>query len=318
MTEMTLTKIDEIAPDFAKVAESIASKSPFQKKAVARRMSQVDETFINFAQNFITRFLKGIDQPDGHDYLAQAYLDYTKSIRIEEMYFAKEGKYRYENFNEVNELVYSRSNVMTDYVAGLGMTQIFWPNHYEIVRFYLDEFIPLIKDAKAGAEVGVGHGLFHTEMLLGAPSMHSTMLDISKVSLATTHKMIEAAGMDKSRAKATHCNIQDGIPLDDESLDVLLMGELIEHIQNGEEVLTNFTTKMKRDGLCFFTTAANAPAEDHILLFRNIGEIHKILDRSGWTVKKEHIGTLNGMSREEAEKDGHNINYAAIICKKLN
>jgi 2-polyprenyl-3-methyl-5-hydroxy-6-metoxy-1,4-benzoquinol methylase len=301
------------SPNLEKVINHITQKSPFQKKALLRYLESADQFFFTFAEDWILRLLKAIDKGDCHDYIADAYLAYTKMIRIEEMYFFKERKYRYSNFDEVYHRVYGREDHMLDYVVGLGMTQLFWPNHFAIVRYYLSEFIPLIENTKIGAEVGVGHGLFHSELLKGAPRLKTTMLDISSMSLKFTQKIIEATGIDKNRATAKICDIQRNCELKDESLDVLLLGELIEHLQEGESVLQKMNSKLRMGGYCFFTTAANAPAEDHLLLFKNTEEIRNLLSKTGWTILHEHLGTLGGMSIAEAENGGHNINYAAIL-----
>lgn len=304
-------------PQLSMVAELISSLNVFQKKAVAKLMSQADEQRLAFGESVVDRLNKVVGN-DGanYAYLAKAYIDYTKSIRQEEMYFAKNHKYRVADFQQAYEEVYSRDDYMHDYVIGLGMTQFFWPNHYGIFRFFLDEFCPLATDARVGAEVGVGHGLFHAEMLRHAPQLTTTLLDISPTSLATCRKTIAATGLDPERAAPVLCDIQKSIPLEDASLDVLLMGELVEYIQDGERVMTALCDKIKPGGVVFFSSAANAPAEDHILLFRSTGEIRDLIDRSGFRVDREYVGTLGGMSVEEAEAGGHNINYAAALRKK--
>jgi hypothetical protein len=311
-----MVAFEKDAPNLKKVAEHISAKSPFQKKAVNRLLESAGHRYIAFAEEFVNRLNRAVDRGESHEYLADAYLAYTKSIRVEEMYFAKEGRYRHSDFQEVYKQVYSRDDYMFDYVVGLGMTQIFWPNHYAIVRFFLDTFIPKVGDFETGAEAGVGHGLFHSELLRGAPKMKTALLDISPVSLKMTLAMIEATGIDTSRTTPKLCDVQREIPLEDGSVDALLLGELIEHIQSGEAVMSTMSKKMKPSGYCFFTSAANSPAEDHILLFRTIEEIRRLLDRCGWKVNDEHLGTLGGMSVEEAERGGHNINYAAVLSIK--
>ena len=83
------------------------------------------------------------------------------------MYFAKEHSYRYSNFDEVYEKVYGQDDYMFNYVNGLAITQIYWPNHYKIFRFFLDNFLKqLDPNAQLNcAEIGVGHGLFHAHLL---------------------------------------------------------------------------------------------------------------------------------------------------------
>lgn len=314
-----MTQLADRAPNLVKVTEAIAAASVFQKKAVKKLLEEADETYIQFAESVCSRMLAAAQAQEpktDHAYLAKAYLDYTKSIRTEEMYFAKEGRYRHEDFALVYQNVYGRDDYMFAYVVGLGMTQIFWPNHYAIMRFYLDQFLPLARDARNGAEIGVGHGLFHAELLRAAPHCRSVMLDISPTSLAQTRRMVAATGLDPERAEPRNVDVQKEIPLPDGSLDVLLMGELIEHLQDGERVMGELRAKMAPGGICFFTTAANAPAEDHILLFRTSGEIRDFISRTGWEVVREYLGALKGMSVEKADAEGHNLNYAAALRVK--
>jgi 2-polyprenyl-3-methyl-5-hydroxy-6-metoxy-1,4-benzoquinol methylase len=311
-----MSEIGKQAVNFKKVIKFINAKSVFQKKATEAIMNAADFQYFEFAEDFITRFNRAIAEGENFEYMATAYLNYTKSIRIEEMHFVKENTYRYNDFSEVYEKVYGRDDYMLDYVVGLGMTQIFWPNHYQIVRFFLDHYLPLINNFEKGAEIGVGHGLFHSELLRVAPRMTTTMLDISQTSLNMTTKLISATGLDPDRAKPVLCDVQKEIPLPDVSLDALLMGELIEHLGDGRSFMAAIAAKMKLSGFCFFTTAANAPAEDHILLFRDTKEIRELIDQAGWDVVDEYVGTLRGMTVEEAEAGGHNINYAAVLKTK--
>ena len=311
-----MSDIAKKAPHFQKLVEQIKTKSVFQKKIVERLLNNADERYLKFAESVVSRLIKVVDRGEAYDYLSDTYLWYTKLLRIEEMYYAKEGKYRYDNYEEVYEKVYGRDDYMFDYVVGLGLTQPLWPNHYRIFRFFLDEFVPLIEKSQHGAEVGVGHGLFHAEAMKGAPSMHTTLLDVSNTSLNFTMKMIDASGMDNNRSKPVNVDVQREIPIEDGSLDMLLMGELIEHIEEGDKVMSDFARKMTPFGLCYFSTAANAPAEDHILLFRNTGQIRDFINANGWSILKEKYFTINDMFLEKAEAEGHSINYVAVLSAR--
>jgi SAM-dependent methyltransferase len=314
MEEGTKTTRWRDYPHLGRVVECVGAKSAFQKKAVARFLDGMDARYFDFAEGFILRLMEVAKRDQAHEYLATLYLNYTKSIKVEEIFFAKERRYRAANFADVYGRVYSRDDYMLEYVIGLGMTQIFWPNHWAIVRFFLDRFLPRVGQSKTGAEVGCGHGLFQAELLRGAPDLHTTLLDISPTSLDVTVRMIAATGLDPARATARQCDVQQEIPLEESSLDVLLLGEIIEHLDQGDRVMETVRRKVKADGVCFFTTAANAPAEDHILLFRSVGEIRQFLGASGWSVVEEQVGTLGSMTAEEAERGGHNVNYAAVLA----
>ena len=121
----------------------------FQKKAVDKIINAADEKFLNFAEDVTIRMLNAVGVEKGLEYLAETYLWYTKTIKIEELFFAKERRYRYSDYDEVYGKVYGDDNYMQEYVVGLGMTQVFWTNHYRIFRFFLDTFIPLVTDARS-------------------------------------------------------------------------------------------------------------------------------------------------------------------------
>lgn len=304
---------EQIAPNFMRLVEEIRKLNPFQKKSIQRILGDADEQYMEFAESVVSRMLTVVDRGECFDYLAETYLWYTKLLRIEEMYYAQKGEYRYSDYKEVYEKVYSRDDYMFDYVVGLGLTQPLWVNHYRIFRFFLDEYVPMIKTARSGAEVGVGHGLFHSEAMRGAPELRTKLLDVSNTSLRVTRKMIGATGLDPERGTPVNVDIQKEIPVEDRSLDMLLMGELIEHIEKGEEVMTAMSGKMTPEGLCYFSTAANAPAEDHILLFTTTDEIREFVEKCGWKIVKEKVFTLGGMSEEQANADKQTLNYCAVL-----
>lgn len=308
-----MDQLKQKAPNFHCLVEEIRALNPLQKKSIQRIIDNADDRFLEFAESVVVRMLTAVDRGECFDYLAKTYLWYTKLLRIEEMHYAQEGKYRYDTYDEVYEKVYSRDDYMFDYVVGLGLSQPLWVNHYRIFRFFLDEYVPMIDWAKTGAEIGVGHGLFHAEAMRGAPQLRTTLLDISPTSLNMTRRMIAATGLDPERATPVQTDVQQDIPLDDGSLDMLLMGELIEHIEQGEQVMRTLSRKMTPQGFCYFSTAANAPAEDHILLFTTTGQIKDFVTQCDWKIVKEQVFTLGGMSEEQANAEKQTLNYCAVL-----
>lgn len=305
--------MEATAPAFFRLVQEIGNKNPLQKKAIRRLLESADHVYYDFAESVVTRMLKAVDRGECFDYLAETYLWYTKLLRIEEMYYAQKGTYRYDNYDDVYERVYGRDDYMFDYVVGLGLTQPLWSNHYRIFCFFLDEFVPMIGHGKQGAEIGVGHGLFHSEAMRGAPELRTSLLDVSPTALDMTRRMIAATGIDSERATPIKVDVQKENPIADGSLDVLLMGELIEHLEKGQEVMETMASKMAPEGLCYFSTAANAPAEDHILLFTTTDEIRDFVGMCGWSIEKERVFTLGGMSEQEANANKQTLNYCAVL-----
>lgn len=300
-------------PFLSRVYEHIAKKSPFQKNAIGKILEKANQPYLDWTEDLIRRLGCCLGDGDQSEKLADYYLQYTELIKIEEMHFYKESKYRQSDFAEVERQVYSRNEHMQMYVCGLGLTLVFWPGHYGVFQFFQKEFLPLIRNLRTAAEVGLGHGIYQTELLKAAPEVRSILIDISPMALKMTKKLIDVTGLDIHRVQCLQCDIQKGIPLPDSGIDILLLGEIIEHLQTPSPVLKALTKKMTANGFCFLSTAANAPAEDHILLFKNRQEIRNLISQSGWIVFKEHSSSLDGIEVEDAEVHGHPINYAAVL-----
>ena len=309
---------------FLKVCKKIQSNSPFFEKSIEKSLSNSDVDWKKFAEQWVSILVNTQNKIDGSDNsdqsvtkLAKDYIDYTKMIRIEEMHYLKSKDYRYKDFNEVYERVYGNDARMQCYVTGLGMTQIFWQNHYRIVNFYINEFLPLTKGSTNFAEIGVGHGLFHYLMHKNTNfSVTSKILDVSDYAVKWTKTLLMLHGVKEDQIKITLGDVQKRIDIEDNSLDVLLLGEIIEHLKSGEDVMKKLSRKVNANGHCFFTTAANAPAEDHILLFKNVKEIRDFVSDCNWDIVKENIDTTNDVPLKTAEENLTNINYSAILKRK--
>jgi hypothetical protein len=79
--------------------------------------------------------------------------------------------------------------------------------------------------------------------------------------------------------------------------------------------MKNLSKKMKKNGICYFSTPANGPAEDHILLFTKVKQIRKFIKDCSWKIIKDSPITLGDMSIDFAEKNSKVINYCAILKK---
>ena len=298
---------------FSDFLSAVFNLSPFQVKLSSRMINEFDDLYILFSESLIDKELQ-VHKDKDINYLAQSYVDYVKSIRKEEFYFAKNKKYRLSTYDEAYSAVYSKNDYMIDYMTGLALTLIMWPNHWRLVEFFLKTLKTLNEEKTITKilEIGVGHGVFHTEALKIFKSSKSIAYDVSSSSLNTTRKMLEVSGLDASRTTFFQGDIRKDLNIKDNSVDLLIMGEVIEHIDNVKEVLLKLSSKVKPDGCFYMTTAINSPAEDHILLFTTVEEVRSLLKDCGWNLLKENILTINNMGLKESESGGHSINYAAL------
>jgi len=63
--------------------------------------------------------------------------------------------------------------------------------------------------------------------------------------------------------------------------DIIVSGEVLEHIENPGKFLRKLTTMANDNALIYITTVINAPAIDHISLFKNPDELRVLFDNNG-------------------------------------
>ena len=303
--------------NFSKLIYFIFKKNIFQKKSITKTILLNDKYFLDQAESIVKRIFlvsKKIKKKITIEQIAEIYLWYTDLLKKEELYFEKYRNYRNKSYKKVFKEVYNRPDYMFKYAIGLGISQIFWENHIKVFDFFKKNFSTKAKSNSLMAEIGMGHGLFTSQVFRdGGSNIKSIMIDVSDMCLKFAKNMAIRSGAKEKDILQKKIDIQKNIPLKDNSLDLLLLGEVIEHLGEGRKVMESLTKKMKKNGICYFSTPANGPAEDHILLFTKVAQIRKFIKRCSWKIIKESCITLGNMSVEFAEKKRKVINYCAIL-----
>lgn len=304
---------------YKSLVHQIFKKNIFQKKSIQKTILKADKSYFEDAENITKRLYKvakKINKKTNIKKIADIYLWYTDLLKKEELYFEKNKSYRHKDYQKVFKEVYNRPNYMFDYAIGLGASQLFWENHLKVFKFFKKNLVNKTKKNPSIAEIGMGHGLFTAEIFKKFNNAYSIMIDVSTMCLRFSKEMSIISGAKKSNINLSKNDIQKKIPIPDNSLDVLLLGEVIEHLAKGKQVMKNLSFKMKKKGICYFSTPANGPAEDHILLFTKVSQIRKFVKDCGWKILIDAPITLGGMSVDFAEKNSKVINYCAILQKK--
>lgn len=305
--------------NYYSLIRNISKKNIFQKKLINKIISNQKISYFRSSEDILMRILKvakSINKNTNIKKIADIYLWYTDLLKKEEIYFERNKKYRVTDYNKVFKNVYSKPDYMFKYAIGLGTSQLFWENHIKVFDFFLKNFVKKVKKNPQIAEIGMGHGLFTAEVFKKHKKSKSTMLDVSNMCLNFAKRMSVVSGARKNSIKTINQDVQKKIPLNDNSLDGLLLGEVIEHLSKGKKVMKELSKKVKKDGICYFSTPANGPAEDHVLLFKNVKEIRKFIRDCSWKIIKDSPITLRNMSVKYAEENFKVINYCAILKKK--
>jgi len=70
------------------------------------------------------------------------------------------------------------------------------------------------------------------------------------------------------------------------------------------------------EGVLFFTTPANAPAIDHLYLFRNVEEIRQLAESAGFRIGSEKVLPAEDVSWEMVEQMRIAVLYGAFLTKQ--
>jgi len=164
-------------------------------------------------------------------------------------------------------------------------------------------------------EIGPGHGLFLNKALETINSeANFTAVDISETSIAIT-KSILAYLKPGSRNIAFYTKDMLELSLD-EKYDFITMGEVLEHVNFPDKLLTKLRDLLSDNGKAFVSTCVNCPALDHVYHFKTVDEIRDMFDKCGLHIIEEKVLPVEDLPFEEIMEKKITVNYCAILKSK--
>lgn len=245
--------------------------------------------------------------------LAEAYQSITNDTLREQVYFQRNGHYRHSDFESVAKGVYFDDDYMSRYMYGLALTLYLWPNHLTLLRFFRQQF----PRGRAGRylEVGPGHGAFFRWAVRHGAYNEYLGVDISPTSLEMTKRLLAGETDLDTRA----CRLVEADFLEERGIegpfDALVMGEVLEHVEQPGRFLSRLRELAAPDAFIYISTAINAPAVDHIYLFRNVDEVASLAQDAGLRVVETCATPYVGCSMEETIRRRLPVNVAMVLSR---
>lgn len=302
-------------PLFNKLVENVFSKSAMQKKRILKHFEQSDSLFWRRAEKFAKGFMDylegvGLNLDDAVD----AYLKVCMDMLVEQTRFARTGVYRCQSAEEVSKTIYSNANIMPYHMLGIAISQFLWPNHYAMYDFFCQEVENVASIVKSYLEIGAGHGLFLSQALDRFRYASFFVIDISEIAINMAHNMIQNMSQYSDKVQFQH---QDAMTIDDkQTFDFITMGEVLEHVENPNFLLSKIYRLLKPKGRAYISTCCNCPAIDHIYLFKNIGEIRLLFAEAKLHISEEIVLPVEKISKNSDKFNRCEINYAAIVARR--
>lgn len=293
------------------IIEQIGNKNPLHCKKLKKSLNQFDDEYGQRADCFLDKYSRVLaNNNQTLDFAIECYLKMLADFNYEAIRFVETGEYSNKSFKDVNEKIYANPEIMEYHMHGLLLSQFLWAHHYKIFLFFQD----IIKSNKIKItnylEIGAGHGLYVSEAvaILGE-EIEYTVVDISETSIELAKKMIN-----KSSIKYIQTDALVYSPC--QKYNFIAMGEVLEHVEEPAELLKKVFSLLNEEGKLFITVPANAPAIDHIYLFRNADEIRTVIKDVGFKIDSDINVYAEDVSREVAERFKVPLMYAGVLSKK--
>ncbi|HYD19238.1 MAG TPA: class I SAM-dependent methyltransferase [Patescibacteria group bacterium] len=309
MTAQPAAVTAPLPPNVAALVSKVVEDNPMHRNFMTNALANVSAAELKHLDDYITFCLqKGLTIA----YLADCYLTIVGDTLREQIYFQKHKKYRYSTFAEVASSVYFNEEYMSFYMYGLAITSYLWPNHLDLFRFFRDT-LPANQQGEY-LEIGPGHGYFFMTAMERSAYNHFTGIDISETSVAMTRALIEHFGGGK---KPFDLRCMDFLQCDlkDSAYDAVVMGEVLEHVEDPPAFLKQIARIAKPGAHIFVTTCLNAPAVDHIYLFRQPQELADMFEACGLRIKQQLIRPYEGKTEAESLAAQLPVNVAYVLEK---
>ena len=288
---------------FRKLVNLISQEHPLQAKSLADFLQTRGTAFFAEADAKIQLIERLVEPAE----IANSFIKMSKDFLREEIRFRKTLEYRVKNATEANSSVYQNPAVMMYYMAGLYASYFLWPNHALIYDFFKSNISGPIDTI---LEIAPGHGLFTLFMASQFPDAKYSAVDISPTSLQLTESVYKQS-TDSFLETKFFCS--DFLEFStEEKFDFIVMGEILEHVDNPLSFLTKVSSLLSVNGRVFISTCTDSPSIDHVYHFKTVDEIRRLIESAKLNIDYEKLIPYKSLSIEESEIGRHTINYCAI------
>lgn len=313
MTDLDFDTLDAFHAQFPRVAEIDAvllAQDPAQEKYLTRRFRALTapeaahlETFAGLVTALCT---------EGLEAHVRDYLFLCDMQMQEEIHFRRTGRYRLSSFAEANAAVYQNRELMTKYMNGLLLTQLWWSNHTRMLAFYCDRFLAQNPAGYSHLEIGPGHGLL-LFLACNDPNLAAAEAwDISEASVALTKH-----GLDRLAPRAQPAlSLVDMFAAPDKRFDSIVFSEVLEHMEKPAEALAALHRCLSDDGRLFIHVPINSPALDHLFNTDTPDEMRAFVEACGFEIEEAFYAPMTNYALEKAVRNRLTVSCGFIARRR--
>lgn len=214
-----------------------------------------------------------------------------------EMSYRRQGRYESASFESVQSGIY-KPEEMSRYMNGLMLSQVTWPQHFAVLKFFLRNFIGRAPAGARYLEVGPGHGLGFAMAARALQPELAVGWDISPVSLAKSERALRllAPSVASEMVLQDVCEPNTGTT----DFDRVVVGQVLEIVSDPEAALNNVRESLRANGQVFLNCPVRAAAPDHIRRWTTGDEVDALLQRTGFTILERSVFAAGGRQSSAA------------------
>lgn len=214
--------------------------------------------------------------------LVEGFGEFNVEVARSHVAYERRGRYENSSFSEVRKVTYDDAGFMATYNWGVMASNFAWPHHLEIYRFFRDQFLPRLAEARGRLlDLGAGTGMWSLLALEAAPDLRGSLVDLSPAAVALSRRLFEGAGL-ADRVDHHH---HDALAFElDEPAEAGLSFFLLEHLERPVELLEGLARNLRPGAPAFVAGALTAAEVDHIFEFRRESELVALAEEAGFRV----------------------------------
>jgi 2-polyprenyl-3-methyl-5-hydroxy-6-metoxy-1,4-benzoquinol methylase len=271
-------------------------------------LDNFDVEYLTFCEEILNILQQKSDEKSWLEKCVKAFVKYSHEYLVLQTKLNKTKKYLHTSFCEVNDSVYQNQVMDEYYLDGLLLSQFLWPNHYKMGRYFLEQRNSSSSSSEI-LDVPSGAGIYSYFVSRYFKFRRLFSIDISPYASSYTRSLVSSAA-----DRRVNFMLPDVFDFDEDcQFDLIVCGELLEHLESPERLLEFLGARLKQDGTLFLTTAIYAAAIDHIYLFHNVNEVRSMLGQH-YKICSELVLPVS-LESDCPEMGEIPINYACVLKK---
>jgi 2-polyprenyl-3-methyl-5-hydroxy-6-metoxy-1,4-benzoquinol methylase len=222
------------------------------------------------------------------------WVNFSYEFMVKQRAFLKSGHYASDSFEAIRRDLYDDDQRMrSSYLIALMFSFLFSSNYVGFFWFFRRRMIPRVPGAESVCDVGCGHGVYMSQMMIAEPGSRGVGVDISTGSLETAGRVLAYHGIAASRYRLAQGDVQGRLPVDDASQDAVTCFEVVEHLERPEAAVAELRRAVRPGGVLCMSTAIRMESVDHIHLFRSPDEVLRLVESQGFAIVEYQIIPLS-------------------------